>query len=190
MPKTWKETWPSGYGPYVLGGVLGVPIGIWLLNHLPAAKLMLAFGVILTVYSVYSLLKPPGLKMKGSGGAATGMTVGFIGGTVGGFTAFPGGAVVVWTGLRNISKGLTRSIVQPYILALQLVSLATDAYAHPSVFGRRFWILLVILAPIVLPGTTSGVLLYRRISDMNFKRVSYILLGLSGAVLLAKALLK
>src|ERR1035437_1519041 len=25
MPKTLKEVWPSGYGPYVLGGILGVP---------------------------------------------------------------------------------------------------------------------------------------------------------------------
>jgi hypothetical protein len=44
MPKTWKEVWPNGYGPYVLGGILGVPFGIWVLNHLPAAKLMLVFG--------------------------------------------------------------------------------------------------------------------------------------------------
>ena len=189
MPSRWKEIWPGGYGPYVLGGVLGVPIGIWLLNHLPAARLMLVFGVILTVYSVYSLLKPPDLKMKGSGGANIGMTVGFIGGTLGGFTAFPGAPVVIWTGLQNIPKRITRSIVQPYILVLQLVSLATDVYTHPSAFGMRFWILLAILIPIVLPGTMTGVFLYRRMSDVNFKRISYILLGLSGAGLLIKAIL-
>jgi uncharacterized membrane protein YfcA len=190
MPKRWKEVWPNGYGPYVLGGVLGVPLGIWLLNHLPATKLMLAFGVFLTVYSLYSLLKPPDLKIEASGSAGIGMVVGFIGGTLGGFTAFPGAAVVVWTGLQNIPKQITRSIVQPFILVLQLVSLATDIYAHPSVFGGRFWILLAIMMPIVLPGTISGVLLYRRLSDVNFKRVSYILLGLSGAGLLIKAILK
>ena len=43
--------------------------------------------------------------------------------------------------------------------------------------------------PAVLPGTACGVLTYKRISDVNFKRISYCLLGLSGAVLLLKVLL-
>ena len=190
MPKTWKEAWPGGAGPYVLGGVLGVPLGIWLLNHMPAAKLMLVFGAVLTIYSVYSLLKPSGLKMKGQTGASSGIAVGFVGGTVGGFTAFPGAAVVVWTGLRNLPKQMTRAIVQPYILVLQVMSLATTAYAYPSIFARHFWILLAITMPIVLPGTIGGVFLYRRISDVNFNRISLILLGLSGVGLLVKVLLK
>ena len=189
MPKSWAEAWPEGSAPYICGGVIGVPIGIWLLNHLPAPKLMLVFGVILTFYSVYSLVKPAHAETKGAG-AASGIAVGFIGGTVGGFTAFPGAAVVVWTGLRNLPKRATRAIVQPYILVLQMVSLATNAYAHPDIFGRRFWLLLAITMPVVLPGTIGGVLLYKRISDVNFKRISFILLGLSGVGLLVKVLLR
>jgi hypothetical protein len=190
MPKSWKEAWPQGSAPYILGGVIGVPLGIWLLNHLPATKLMLVFGIILTVYSIYSLVKRSSTKTKGASGAGSGIAVGFIGGTIGGFTAFPGAAVVVWTGLRDLPKRVTRSIVQPYILVLQIVSLATNAYAHPAIFGKQFWVLLAITMPVVLPGTIGGVLLYRRISDMNFKRISFILLGLSGVGLLVKVLLK
>ncbi len=190
MPKTWKDAWPNGTVPYVLGGVIGVPLGIWLLNHLPAGKLMLVFGAFLTLYAAYSLLKPASAKLKVTGGAASGITVGFIGGTVGGFTAFPGAAVVVWTGLRDLPKQVTRSIVQPYILVLQIISLAVTACVYSSTFGSRFWVLLAITLPIVLPGTISGVLLYRRISDLNFRRVSFILLGISGVGLLVKVLLK
>jgi len=190
LPKSWAEAWPSGSAPYVLGGVVGVPLGVWLLNNLPAQKLMLVFGVILVAYSVYSLAKAVSHTTKGVGGAASGMAVGFIGGTIGGFTAFPGAAVVVWTGLKNLPKKVTRSIVQPYILVLQIVSLATNAYTHPAIFGQRFWLLLAITLPVVLPGTFGGVVLYRRISDVNFKRISLILLGLSGVGLLAKVLLK
>jgi uncharacterized membrane protein YfcA len=190
MPKSWKKAWPAGSGPYVLGGIVGVPLGIWLLNHLPAAGLMLLFGIILTLYSGYSIFKPSGLYIEGTSSATSGIAVGFIGGTVGGFTAFPGAAVVVWTGLRNLPKRLTRSIVQPYILVLQVVSLATNAYAHPAVFDHRFWVLLGIMMPIVLPGTIGGVYLYRRVSDMNFRRISFLLLGLSGVGLLVKVLLR
>jgi uncharacterized membrane protein YfcA len=190
MPKSVRECWPKGPGPCIVGGIIGVPLGIWLLNHLPATRLMVLFGVILTVYSAYSIFKPAGMTIKGFDGAKTGMFVGFLGGTIGGFTAFPGAAVVVWTGLRNLSKRLTRSIVQPYILVLQIVSLGTNAYLHPEIFGSRFWTLLAITMPVVLPGTIGGVLLYRRISDVNFKRVSFFLLGLSGLGLLAKVFLK
>jgi hypothetical protein len=40
----------------------------------------------------------------------------------------------------------------------------------------------------VLPGTLGGVWLYRRISDVNFRRISFFLLGVSGVTLLAKAI--
>jgi uncharacterized protein len=190
MPKTLRECWPYGPGPVVLGGIAGVPVGIWLLNHLPSERLMIIFGILLTGYSAYSIFKPAGLKLAGFDGATSGLVVGAAGGTLGGFTAFPGSAVVVWTGLRGLAKSATRSIVQPYILVLQVVSLATNAYFHPSVFQGQFWTLLAICLPVVLPGTIGGVVLYRRISDVNFKRTSFFLLGLSGLGLLAKVLLK
>lgn len=190
MPKSFEEFWPSGPGPCILGGIVGAPLGVWLLNNLPAPSLMALFGVILTLYSAYSIFKPAGITIQGFDGAKTGAVVGFLGGTIGGFTAFPGAAVVVWTGLRNLSKNRTRTIVQPYILVMQLVSLATNAYSHPSIFEHRFWMLLAVTMPIVLPGTMMGVLVYRRISDVNFKRVSFFLLGLSGLGLLAKVFLK
>jgi hypothetical protein len=40
--------------------------------------------------------------------------------------------------------------------------------------------------PAVVPGTLSGLAIYRRTSDLNFKRATYLLLGISGLALLAK----
>jgi uncharacterized protein len=51
------------------------------------------------------------------------VAVGTAGGIIGGFSAFPGSMPVVYLGLRGVSKAETRSITQPYILALQLISL-------------------------------------------------------------------
>ena len=39
----------------------------------------------------------------------------------------------------------------------------------------------------MLPCTLMGVKLYRQLSDINFRRVTFILLGVSGIGLLAKA---
>jgi uncharacterized protein len=185
MPKTLKGFWEAP-GPVIVGGLVGVPMGIWVLAHVPARQLMVVFGSLLVVYSIYSLSKPANIKLEGFGGPFAGAFVGLLGGIVGGFTAFPGAAVVVWTGLRNLPKEMNRCIVQPYIIMSQVYALGLIAWLHPAYFSRRYWLLLVATLPAVLPGTYAGVLIYRKISDVNFRRVSLCLLGLSGLSLLLK----
>jgi hypothetical protein len=182
-----REWWPDGPTPYLLGGVIGVPIGLSILHSLPTGKLMLLFGGFLVIYAAYSMLKPASLHVDIKGGPASSSLVGFVGGVIGGFTAFPGAAVVVWSGLRQLPKSDSRSIVQPYILGLQIISLTLLAIQHPETFGPRFWTLLVICVPVVLPGTLLGVRLYKNLSDINFRRITFFLLGASGLGLLAKA---
>lgn len=185
MPRSAKDLW-AGPGPCMFGGIAGVPIGIWLLSHLPAARLMALFGTLLFLYAVYSLFRSASFKLRGFDGPVCGAVVGFLGGVVGGFTAFPGAAVVVWTGLRGLPKAQHRAIVQPYIIMSQIYSLGLIALLHPSYLHGQFWLLLALSLPAVVPGTLTGLAIYRRTSDLNFKRVSYILLGLSGISLLAK----
>ncbi|MDB5482687.1 MAG: hypothetical protein JWO83_3740 [Caulobacteraceae bacterium] len=182
------EWWPDGPTPYLLGGLLGVPIGLAILHALPTASLMLVFGGVLVIYAAYSMLKPAGLHVSVKGNPLTSGLVGMVGGLVGGFTAFPGAAVVVWSGLRQMPKRESRSIVQPYILGLQVVSLTLLAFQHPETFSKTFWIILLITVPVVLPGTLLGVNLYRSLSDVSFRRVTFLLLGASGLGLLAKGI--
>jgi uncharacterized membrane protein YfcA len=185
MPKSWREFW-AGPGFCILGGIPGAYAGIWMLSTLPAQLLMTVFGSMLVLYSLYSLFKPKSFVLKGCDGPIASMIVGFIGSAFGGFTAFPGAAVVVWLGLRNVPKEKNRAIVQPYIILSQVFSLILIAAQHAEYFSHRYWILLLWTLPAVLPGTLTGVMIYRRISDVNFRRISFILLGLSGGALLLR----
>jgi uncharacterized membrane protein YfcA len=185
--KPLREWWPEGPAPYLLGGFIGVPAGLAILHSLPTSTLMAVFGGFLVLYAGYSIFKPAGVHVDSKGNWFISSLVGLAGGVIGGFTAFPGAAVVVWTGLRQLHKSETRSIVQPYIFALQIVSLAMLAVQHPETFDRTFWSLLLISLPVVLPGTLAGVALYRSLSDINFRRVTFMLLGASGLSLLAKS---
>jgi uncharacterized protein len=83
----------------------------------------------------------------------------------------------------------SRAIVQPYILGLQVVSLALLALERRETFGPSFWVLLAVTLPVVLPCTVLGVRLYRSLSDLNSRRVTFMLLGTSGFGLLIKAVL-
>jgi uncharacterized membrane protein YfcA len=188
MPKRLKEWFPYGPGPAILGGLLGVQAGVWLLNNLPGKRIMLILGILILLYSIYMPMKPASLKVHGFGGPGTGAVVGALGGAIGGFTAFPGLTVVIWTGLRDMSKAASRAIVQPFILTLQIVSLITNGLQHPKNFGPPFWIMLALSIPVVLPGTLTGIWLYHRVSEENFKRACYILLAIAGVGLVIKAL--
>jgi uncharacterized membrane protein YfcA len=185
MPKSWKGFW-AGPGFCILGGLPGAFAGIWMLSHLAALQLTTGFGTLLVLYSIYSMFKPAGAKLHGFDGPVTAAVVGFIGGAIGGFTAFPGAAVVVWTGLRDLPKAANRAIVQPYIIMSQIFALTLIWRLHPNYLSHQYWVLLLVTLPAVLPGTFGGVLIYRRISDVNFKRISFMLLGLSGLALLLK----
>jgi uncharacterized protein len=145
-------------------------------------------GLFLIIYSVLVLFKPNRLRIKLSGWKRA-VTVGATGGVVGGFSAFPGSIPVVYLGLRGLSKTETRNITQPYILALQLISLSILALTRFSIFNMQFWLLWALTLPAVLLGTSTGLTLYRRFSEVNFRRAVLILLIVSGVSLLAKSLI-
>jgi uncharacterized membrane protein YfcA len=186
MPKALHDWFPYGPGPAILGGLAGVEAGVWILNHLPGAGIMLILGILITLYSLYSTFKPKDLIVQGFGGWPTGVVVGALGGAIGGFTAFPGLPVVLWVSLRDLAKAKARAIVQPFIVTLQLAALITNAIHHPHNFGKPFWIMLALTVPAVLPGTLTGLWIYHRISEVNFKRVVFILLLVTGVGLLLK----
>jgi uncharacterized membrane protein YfcA len=115
--------------------------------------------------------------------------MGAAGGIVGGFSAFPGSIPVVYLGLRGLSKTETRNITQPYILALQLISLSILALTRPAIFNTQFWLLWALTLPAVLLGTSTGIALYQRLNEVNFRRAVLILLMVSGVSMIAKALI-
>jgi uncharacterized membrane protein YfcA len=134
------------------------------------------------------LLKPDSLRIKLSGWKPA-VAVGAAGGVNGGFSAFPGSMPVVYLGLRGASKAESRGITQPYILTLQLISLSILALTHAAIFNAQFWVLLALTLPAVLLGSWAGVAVYRRTSEVNFRRAVLILLIVSGVSLLAKTLI-
>ena len=177
----------EGALPYIAGGVLGAPIGLALLQALPTRLFATGLGLFLIIYSSLVLLKPDGLRIRLSGWKPA-LAVGATGGIVGGFSAFPASIPAVYLGLRGLSKVETRSITQPYILVMQLISLSILALTHRAIFNMEFWLLWALTLPAVLLGTSTGVALYRRMSEVNFRRAVLILLLASGASLVVKTL--
>lgn len=187
--KPMREWWPNGPAPFILGGALGVPIGLDILHAMPPSGLMVAFGGFLVCYALHASLSASSARVARPDGTWwMAVIVGMTGGVIGGFTAFPGAAVVLWIGRQRLSKQESRAILQPYIFAMQLIGLTTLAIKVPSTFDARFWSLFAAAVVIVLPGTFIGIRIYRSLSDINFRRVCFVLLGISGIAILGKGI--
>jgi hypothetical protein len=183
-------SWKGGFLPYVAGGVLGLPLGLWILARAPSQTLVVALGVLLVAYSIYSIFKPNGLVLPSDEtGLGSALVVGAIGGLVGGFSAFPGSALVVWNGLKNVPKERGRALSQPFILFMQLIGLSFVAFARPALFDARLLTLLVLALPLAWAGNRLGIQIYRRASQVNYRLITLAALGVSGLSLLLKAAL-
>jgi len=180
--------WQTGFLPYAAGGVLGLPVGLQILAHMPARALVCALGLLLVAYSLYNAFKPRSLRLPARdtslGGA---LAVGAIGGVVGGFSAFPGSALVVWNGLKNVPKERGRALTQPFILVMQLAALSIVACARPALFDQRLLALLLPAMPIAWAGNRLGIEIYKRTSQVNYRAVTLAALAVSGLSLVAKA---
>ena len=173
----WREL-----APYLIGGLITAPIGIVILKHVSPNTYALLLGLLLVSYSLYALTNP--LRVAASKNAGMDAAVGALGGITGGVAAFPGAFPVIWCSARGLSKEHQRAICQPYILIMQVSSLGWFEHAHSG--QTRSLVELWTFIPVALVGAWLGFEVFRRISPRQFNIVVLAVLGVSGALLLAR----
>ena len=74
----------------IVGGALGIPIAVYLLQNMDTHFLRIGFGVIVVLYAGYMLFRPALTRFKGADSRRLTALIGFGGGLMGGQTAMPG----------------------------------------------------------------------------------------------------
>ncbi len=198
LRKLWPELRPyalpwrrhDGVLPYLAGGTFGIPVGLAILTVLGTRQLTISLGILLMMYSLWALLNGGRGRLKDPMPTHwRSFVVGAVGGMVGGFSAFPGSAIVVWNGLRGAGKEEGRALTQPFILWMQLVGVVLFAVTRPRMFDASFWAILTSALPTALLGNTLGVAIYRATGDLGYRRITLAALGFSGAGLIVKVML-
>jgi len=177
---SWSLLWPL-----MAGAAVGVPVGTSALLWITPHHLRLAIGILLVVYSVYSLTRPT-LKPFAVGRAVD-LSIGFVNGALGGMTGFAGIVVTIWSGLRGWSKDVQRTVFQPVSVATFAMSAAWIGVA--GAISAATLKLFAIGLPPLLAGTWLGLKLYGHLIESDFRRVVLILLLASGATLIVATLL-
>ncbi len=166
--------------PFVLPGVLGVPIGTLLLPHIDPRYFKLGIGIFLIVYPAYVLARKGAIESAWGGRVADGI-VGFGGGVLGGLTGLSGVLPVVWTDVRGWTKQQRRSVVQTFNMAI--LSLALVSHALSGLLTRQVAIAAIVALPGTIAGARLGAFVYRRLHDRGYQRAVMVLLLISGAAL-------
>ena len=164
---------------YLIGGILGVPAGVYLLLHLPSDAYRDAIGGLLIVYGGYLLLRWPTRALRM--GPLADACAGFLGGLSGGLAAFPGAFVTIWCGLKGWDKARQRGVYQPFILGMQPITLLVIYLMRPSasIAMQLDWKTLTFI-PAALLGAWLGLCIFKRLSDRQFELAVNLLLIASG----------
>ena len=162
--------------PFIIGGAVGVPIGALLLTYINPAHLRIGVGVLLVLYSVYSLAKPALKPVQG--GIPTDLGIGFLNGLLGGLTGLGGIVVTVWVQLRGWPKDVQRIVFQPVILAAQGMTAVSLAFA--GAYTAETIKLYLYGLPALAAGIWIGLRLYGKLDEAGFRKVVLVLLLVSG----------
>ena len=168
--------------PFLLGAVIGVPIGVELLRWASPTTLRISIGVVLILFSLYNLMRPQ-LAPVTAGKAADGV-IGVLNGVIGGATGLAGIVVTIWSTLRGWPRDEQRTVFQPVGVG---VFLLTGIWlGGTGLVDAETLRLFVIGLPLLLAGTWVGLRLYTRLDEAGFRRVVLGLLLISGLGLVVR----
>jgi uncharacterized protein len=166
----------------VLGGLVGVPIAVWLLHATDARTFREGFGLAVAAYAGYMLFRPS-LSYLQQMTKSRNALVGFGGGLIGGLTAMPGALPTIWCDLHGMPKNQQRGLVQPFIAAMQLFALALLLMRGD--LSPKVLLDLAMSVPALFAGSALGIFAFRYVKETTFRRIVLVVLLLSGLMLVA-----
>lgn len=171
----------KGMLPFVLGGVLGVPLGIFLLQILDPLGFKLALGLFMVIYCPLMLFLPPNFSLRFGGKWADAVS-GWLGGIFGGLGGLSGPIPTLWCTLRGMDKGTQRGIMQGFNIAMHVTTMIGYFIAGSIIDATTWQHFGLITIALVIPALV-GAMLFKRLDTRTFRRLVLALLFVSGLVL-------
>lgn len=166
--------------PLVVGAIIGVPIGGFLLASVdtPAFKIFVGIVIIAT-----SILLLSGWRKSYGDSFLHRIPVGLASGFLGGSIALGGPPIVLFLSNEGVSRDAFRGSLAAYFVMLNIV--AITSFAILGLFSTKVFTYAASgVVPLVL-GTFTGIWVGHRLPEPIFARAALILVGLMGVALMA-----
>lgn len=173
--------------PYILGGLVGVPLGVALLPVLDVNWFKVFVGLFLVVSCPLMLFssKIPPIRTRNQ---FVNGSVGVFNGILSGVGGISGVMISLWCTLCRYEKDDQRSVVQNFSLSLLLVTMGI--YIYKGFVTTETLRLFAIVLPAMLIPTWLGARCYKKIHPARFRKIILILLTCSGVSMLVSSLPK
>ena len=185
LPAIWHALDFRRLAPFVVFGILGIPLGVWLLPQVSASDFRIGLGLVLI--AACGLLLALRVERRRQSSRAGDAMVGFAGGILGGLAGLSGVVPTLWAELHGWGKDERRAIFQGFNFCILSVALAAQGLA--GLLDARLLPVMLLAVPATIAGVYLGRKLYDRVDTRRFSRIILVLLMIAGAWLVASSVL-
>lgn len=150
-----------------LGGILGIPLGAYVLSRLDPAMIKIAIAVLAVPFAVLLLLGHSRRFGRDNVGC---VVAGFVSGVIGASTSFSGPPVVLFLLNQGLHKEMFVGTLAAFFLFISLASIG--AFSSLSMLTSDLLTRVALLLPALFLGIFIGVRLLPRINATVFRRVA------------------
>lgn len=155
----------------ILAGVIGVPLGVYLLSQVNETLFTRGLGIFLIVYALYALLSP---RLPMLADRRWDYLFGFAGGLTSGAYAIPGPPVIVYATCRRWHGPAFKSNLQTFFLVTGFALLATHLLSGNVT--AQVWHDYLLALPGMILGLAAGFSMDRFLNAERFQRLVLLLL--------------
>ncbi|MDY0409742.1 sulfite exporter TauE/SafE family protein [Virgibacillus soli] len=166
---------------FLVGSIMGLPIGLMVFLLLDISKLKLGVSIIILGLTCMLMMR---FRVKRSRGRD-----GIVGGLSGALTTsigMPGPPILLYFSGTETQKEKLRGTTLAFYLFIYLISFIIQVIVVGT--NQTVWISSGIALPLVFVGLYVGQLLFKRISEQAFRIFTYIILLFTGIYLLVESL--
>jgi uncharacterized membrane protein YfcA len=161
----------------ILGGMVGVPAGTYLLLLGDSGALQTITGAVV-ILGALALAAGWRWQLRNERGAS--LPVGLMSGALAGSTGLPGPPVILFFTNQGVDKQAFRVNLALHFACLNVVAIASALVA--GLGSRQLLESVIILLPALILGTASGIYLSKRVNQARFQRIVLVILFMTGAL--------
>jgi len=167
--------------PFIIFGVIGIPLGMLLLTITDPRIFKASIGIFLVLYALLMLISS-NFSIKVNTNKSIDSFIGLISGLMGGFAALGGLLPTIWVGLQKLPKNTQRGTYEPFIFITSIVAVISFAVAGLYTIQMAYDLLKIL--PALIIGSWLGVKIYHVLDGEVFRGTILGLILAAGIVLL------
>lgn len=169
--------------PLMMAGIVGMPLGTYLLVVLDASILKVFIGAVIALFAIAFLM---GFKKQISNEKLAFAPVGFISGLLQGSTSLSGPPVILFFVNQGVEKQVFRANLVAYFTVLSLATIPVfvlGGIITKEVINHVLWFL-----PAMIIGVIAGIKLAHKVDEKLFRNLALIIVTIAGLLSIASGL--